>query len=110
MVLRDVLTQYWKDYGVTLNYYMFHDFFYTVAGFYPAEIASMPRRNRLLPLMLLERLGDAYDEQWMAELMSRCGVHKLNYRVLTKVLADKNNFYHSIVNVKNTKITDADIK
>ena len=110
MVLRDVLTQYWKDYGVTLNYYMFHDFFYTVAGLYPAEIAAMPRRNRLLPLRLLQRLGDAYDERWMEELQSRCGVHKLNYRVPTEVLADKHNFYHSIVNVKNTNITNADIK
>ena len=46
----------------------------------------------------------------MAELMSRCGVHKLNDRVPTEVLADKHNFYHSIVNVKNTNITDAEIK
>ena len=38
----------------------------------------------------------------MEELLSRCGVHKLNYRVPTGVLADKNNFYHSIVNIKNT--------
>ncbi len=48
--------------------------------------------------------------RWMEELLSRCGVHKLNYRVPTKVLADKHNFYHSIVNVKNTNITDAEIK
>lgn len=101
MVLRDVLTQYWKDYDVTLNYYMFHDFFYTIAQMYPAEIAAMPRRNRLLPLMLLQRLGDDYDEKWMAELKSRCNLHKLNYRVPAEVLANKNNFYHSIVNVNN---------
>ena len=100
MVLRDVLTQYWKDYGVTLNYYMFHDFFYTIAQMYPAEIAAMPRRNRLLPLKLLQRLGDEYDEKWMKELQSRCGLHKLNYRVPAEVLANNNNFYHSIVNVK----------
>lgn len=37
-------------------------------------------------------------------------MHKLNYRVPTEVLADKHNFYHSIVNVKNTNITDAEIK
>lgn len=101
MVLRDVLTQYWRDYGVTLNYYMFHDFFYTIAQMYPTEIAAMPRRNRLLPLMLLQRLGDDYDEKWMAELQSSCGLHKLNYRVPAEVLANKNNFYHSIVNVNN---------
>ena len=101
MVLRDVLTQYWSDYGVTLNYYMFHDFFYTIAQMYPAEIAAMPRRNRLLPLMLLQRLGDDYDEKWMVELKSRCNLHKLNYRVSAEMLANKNNFYHSIVNVNN---------
>ena len=43
----------------------FNDFFYTIAQMYPAEIAAMPRRNRLLPLMLLQRLGDDYDEKWM---------------------------------------------
>ena len=78
----------------------FNDFFYTIAQMYQAEIAAMPRRNRLLPLMLLQRLGDDYDEKWMAELKSRCCLHKLNYRVPAEVLAKRNNFYHSIVNVK----------
>lgn len=97
MVLRDVLTQYWRDYDVTLNYYMFHDFFYAIAQMYPEEMAAMPRRNRQLPLMLLQRLGDDYDEAWMKELLTRCCFHKLNYRVPEKTLSNEGNFYHAVI-------------
>lgn len=100
LVLRDVLYQYWRDYSVTLNYYMFHDFFYAIAQLYPEEIATMPRKNRLLPLMLMQRMGDTYDEKWMAELMKRCCFHKLNYRISDAVKGDKDNFYHAIIGVK----------
>ena len=97
MVLRDVLLQYWKDYNVTLNYYMFHDFFYTIAQLYPEEIAAMPRANRLLPLQLMRRMGDTYDEEWMERLKSICCFHKLNYRLSADVEKDTENFYHAII-------------
>lgn len=97
LVLRDVLYQYWQDYSVTMNYYMFHDFFYAIAQLYPEEIATMPRKNRLLPLMLMQRMGDMYDEKWMAELMKRCCFHKLNYRISDAVKDDKDNFYHAVI-------------
>lgn len=81
MVLRDVLTQYWRDYDCTLNYYMFHDFFYEIAKHFPEEIAAMPRKNRLLPLMVLERNGIINNMEWLRELKKRCCFHKLNYRL-----------------------------
>jgi len=96
MILRDVLYQYWKDYDCTLDYYMFHDFFYTIGNLYPEEIAAMPRKNRLLPLMLMQRIGDKYDEEWMKKLTDRCCFHKLNYRLSEAVLNDNGNFYHVV--------------
>lgn len=81
MILRDVLYLYWKDYDCTLDYYMFHDFFYTIGNMYPEDIAAMPRKNRLLPLMLMQSMGEQYDEEWIKKLMERCSFHKLNYRV-----------------------------
>ena len=88
MVLRDVLTEYWRDYSVTLDYYMFHDFFFTIAQLYPDEIASMPRRNRLGPLRLMQ--GKGYEltaeglrlkeEPWVRLLVERVCVHKLDYQ------------------------------
>ena len=88
MVLRDVLTEYWRNNCVTLDYYMFHDFFYTIAQLYPKEIAAMPRRNRLGPLRLLQ--GKGYEmttdglrlkeEPWVRLLFERVCVHKLDYR------------------------------
>ena len=80
-IYRDVLTEYWRDYDCTLDYYMFHDFFYEIAKLFPEEIAAMPRKNRLLPLMLLERNGVIPDEEWFEELKKRCCFHKLNYRL-----------------------------
>lgn len=87
MVLRDVLTEYWRNNCVTLDYYMFHDFFFTIAKLYPEEIAAMPRRNRLGPLRLLQ--GKGYEmttdglrlkeEPWVRLLFERVCVHKLAY-------------------------------
>jgi hypothetical protein len=81
LVLRDVLLQYWQEYDCTLNYYMFHDFFYEIAKLFPEEIAAMPRKNRLLPLMILDRNGIIPNKEWLAELKKRCCFHKLNYRL-----------------------------
>ena len=88
MVLRDVLTEYWRNYSVTLDYYMFHDFFFTIVQLYPEEIAAMPRRNRLGPLRLMQ--GKGYEmttdglrlkeEPWVRLLFERVCVHKLDYR------------------------------
>ena len=88
IVLRDVLTEYWRDYNVTLNYYMFHDFFFTIAKLYPEDMAAMPRRNRLGPLRLMQ--GKGYEmtvdglrlkeEPWVQLLVERVCVHKLDYK------------------------------
>ena len=81
LVLRDVLLQYWQDYDCTLNYYMFHDFFYEIAKLFPEEIAAMPRKNRRLPLMILDKNGNIIDKERLQELKKRCCFHKLNYRL-----------------------------
>ena len=81
LVLRDVLLQYWRDYDCTMDYYMFHDFFYEIAKLFPEEIAAMPRKNRLLPLKVLERNGVIPNKDWLTELKKRCCFHKLNYRL-----------------------------
>ena len=88
IVLRDVLTEYWQDYSVTLDYYIFHDFFFTIAQLYPEEMAVMPRRNRLGPLKLKQ--GKGYEmktdglrlkeEPWVQQLIERVCVHKLDYK------------------------------
>ena len=97
LVLRDVLLEYWKDYSVTLNYYMFHDFFYTIAQLYPAEIAEMPRMNRLWPLQLMARMGDGFDNLWWEQLKANTCFHKLNYRLSADVINNPKNFYNVII-------------
>ena len=97
MVLRDVLIQYWRDYNCTVDYYIIHHFFCSIARLYPEYIAAMPRKNRLLPLQLMKRMGDKYDEKWMEELKGKTCFHKLNYRLGSKVIDDKDNFYNAII-------------
>lgn len=88
MVLRDVLTEYWRDFSVTLDYYMFHDFFFTIAKHYPEDIATMPRRNRLGPLRLMQGKGyeitadglQLKEEPWVQLLIERVCIHKLDYK------------------------------
>lgn len=99
MVLRDTLIRYWRDYDCTIDYYIFHHFFCSIARLYPDEIAAMPRKNRLLPLQLMKRMGDRYDSNWMKELKSRTCFHKLNYRLSSKVFNDTENFYHAIIEI-----------
>lgn len=95
LVLRDVLLQYWQDYDCTLNYYMFHDFFFEIAKLFPEEIAAMPRKNRLLPLMVMERNGIIPNEEWITELKKRCCFHKLNCRLPGMVEAAKMLIAHA---------------
>lgn len=97
MTLRDVLLQYWKEHNVTLNYYMFHDFFYAIAQLYPEEIAAMPRENRLLPLQLMWRMSDTYDALLWERLKALTCFHKLNYRISPEVESNTANFYHAII-------------
>ena len=97
MVLRDVLIRYWRDYNCTVDYYIFHRFFCYIARMYPENVAAMPRKNRLLPLQLMKRMGDRYEQEWMEEIKGRTCFHKLNYRLDSKVIDDKGNFYNAII-------------
>lgn len=66
--LRDLLYQYWTDYNSVVNYYMFHLFFGMIVERHPEEAAEMPRYGNKVPHFLSRRMGDRYDEVWMAEL------------------------------------------
>lgn len=98
LVLRDLLCKYWSDYSVTLNYYIFHSFFRTLAGMYPDDIAAMTLKDRNYPLMLNDRLNEPYDPEWTRELTSRVCFHKICCRIYPDILANKTNFYHAIIN------------
>lgn len=80
MVLRDALVKYWQEHDVTLNYYIFHDFFYSIAQMYPKEISTMPRKNRLGPLQLMQSMGKPLDLEWKKEILDHVCFHKLSCR------------------------------
>lgn len=96
--LRDMLYQYWRDYDCVVHYYMFHLFFGMIMSLHPDEAAEMPRYGNKVPHYLSRRMGDRYDEVWMAELKEHCCFHKLSYRLDDKVLESKDTFYDEIIN------------
>ena len=98
LVLRDVLYKYWSDYNVTLNYYIFHFFFRTLAGMYPEEIGAMTLKDRVYPLLLNDRLNEPYDPEWTRELPSRVCFHKICCRIYSDIMTNKGNYYHAIIN------------
>lgn len=97
MVLRDILIKYWRDFDCCLDYYIFHNFFISISRLYPNMISKMPREDRIVPLKLMNRMGDKYDERWMEELKSQTCFHKLNYRLNDSVLNNPENFYNAVI-------------
>lgn len=97
LILRDMLYQYWRDYDCTLEYYIFHRFFYMIAKEYPDEIAAMPKGYNPTPLWLARRFNDEYDEKWMQMLTDKCCFHKTTYRISQQTQQNKNSFYSRIM-------------
>lgn len=105
LVLKDVITQYWRDYSCTLQYYMFHLFLIQVVQFYPEEMAAMPRRNRKRALVLGDKLTEPYDEQTMNEIEQISCFHKLNYRIAGRMKDASGTFYEEIVKRYGTMVS-----
>ena len=97
MVLRDMLYAYWKDYDCTLDYYMFHLFFEMLAEFYPDEIVAMPYGNGSRRLILIRHWKEDFDSRKWDKLVNQVSFHKLSHRVGKGTIANRNNYYHKIL-------------
>ena len=99
MVLRDMLHAYWRDFNCTLNYYMFHQFFYLLSQEYPERIASMPYGGSQRSIALLHHLNDTFNQERWGRLVSQVSFHKLSYRVDKKVKENKLNYYNRVLSL-----------
>lgn len=81
MTLRDMLMAYWRDYDCTVDYYIFHLFFWGMVKAYPKEIAEMPYAYSGDALLLMSHWGEEYDEQKWKRLTSKSCFHKLSARL-----------------------------
>lgn len=97
MVLRDMLYSYWIDYNCTLDYYIFHLFFSMISKEYPEQIATMPYANSKNSLALLHNWDKQFDREKWGRLTEQVCFHKLSYRVNTKIIDGKNNYYNWIL-------------
>ena len=100
MTLRDMLMAYWRDYDCTLDYYIFHLFFWGMVKAYPKEIAEMPYAYSGDALLLMNHWGEEYDELKWKCLTSKNRFHKLSARP-RKAMTDNtiDSIYRRIVNI-----------
>ena len=97
LILRDMLSAYWKDYDVTMDYYLIHYFFSLLAREYPEEIASMPYGYSVWSITLVAHWGETFSQKKWDKLTSIVNFHKLAYTIDDKVKQDKGNFYNFVL-------------
>ena len=97
LILRDMLSAYWKDYDITMDYYLIHYFFSLLAREYPEVIASMPYGYSVWSITLMQHWQEPFVQKKWDKLTSLVNFHKLAYKVDEKVKEDKGNFYHWVL-------------
>lgn len=97
MVLRELLYAYWRDYDCTLDYYMFHLFFWMIAKEFPEDIAKMPYGYSQNSLVLLHHWGEKFEQRKWDKLTSQVCFHKLAFRINENVKNNKENYYNYIL-------------
>ncbi len=97
MALRNMLFAYWKDYNVTLDYYIFHLFFAMVAKKYPEQIAAMPYGYSVWSITLMHHLSDTFDKDKWDKLVSKVSFHKLAFRLNDDIKNNKDNYYNYVL-------------
>lgn len=97
LILRDMLYQYWKDYNCTLEYYIFHRFFYMITQQYPEIIQNMPKGYNPAPLLLVKHFGEKYNEELMRRLCEQSCFHKTAYRLKGESYKNPDSFYAEII-------------
>lgn len=97
LILRDMLSAYWKDYDITMDYYLIHYFFSLLAREYPEVIVSMPYGYSVWSITLMQHWQEPFVQKKWDKLTSLVNFHKLAYKVDEKVKEDKGNFYHWVL-------------
>lgn len=95
--LRDMIYAYWRDYDVTLQYYLIHLFFTALTNDYPELIANMPKERARNSLWLLHHWDNRFDEKTWEALTSQVAFHKLSCRPDSKLKEDRTNYYSKII-------------
>lgn len=97
LTLRDMLFAYWKDYDVTLEYYICHLFFNEVAKVYPEQIANMPYGWSTPSISLGAHLDKKFSEKKWQEFTSQVHWHKMSYRKEKELRKHPDNYYSHII-------------
>lgn len=97
MVIRDVLYQYWKDYDVVLDYYIFHLLFGRLTKEYPELMERMPYAKSYLAISLVHNWNKPYRQTTWDRVTAEVPFHKLAWKVKKSTIKNKDNYYNYII-------------
>lgn len=94
---RNMVFEYWKKEDHVIEY-LFTYLLLTIALNNNTDIADkMPYANSEYTHLLLDELGNYYNEKKYEYITSLSSVHKLSYKLFDNVFDNKENFYHKLV-------------
>ena len=97
MVIRDVLHQYWTDYDVVLDYYIFHLIFGRLMSEYPDMISRMPYADSFPAIKLVYNWDKPFNQETWDKFTAKVHFHKLTYKVKDSTKNNKDNYYNHII-------------
>lgn len=97
MVIRDVLRQYWKDYDVVLDYYIFHLLFGRLMSDYPDMIARMPYADSFLAIKLGKNRAKDFNQSTWDKFTAKVHFHKLSWRFNEAGIKNPCSYYNHIL-------------
>lgn len=94
---RNIAYEYWKHQEHVIEYLLPYIIFTMVLENHPEEFSKMPYANSDYCHLMLNEIGNPYDEMKYTHITALSSVHKLSYKLQERVYADKDNLYHRLV-------------
>lgn len=97
-----LLTKYWDDTSLLIDYYTYHYFFKMATLRYSKLWKAVPNFPNKIPHILQYELFDDFDKNRYQQICKLSPIHKLNwhYQNTDKASENKKDFYHAICELK----------
>lgn len=92
------LEKYWIENDKLVTYFIFHMFCRMIIAEHPELMESVPRFSNVPPHLMQFELSKTYNEHRYKELLQMAPIHKLTYKLDSKIKSDAGNLYSHIVN------------
>ena len=83
-----LLLTYWREFDYPRNYFVLHMFFRMVSDRHPKEWAMVPYRSQIDSHLLQRELEEPFDQDVVREITDATSVHKLTYKLYSRLDVD----------------------